>query len=111
MELETSHLQYMVEHVFLPPRLPQSYDPETEQKDGTLYKFVAHSSQLFLKALVDSDHTPCRHDLQCWKRLVNMLNLMASIHQEHQLSREDVKSALEWMQPGGTWMKFRDNSI
>jgi hypothetical protein len=101
MELDMSHLQYMVEHVFLPPRLPQSHDAETEQKDGTLYKFVAHSSQLFLKALVDSEHAPSRHDLQCWERLVNMLNIMASIHQEHQLSREDIKSALRRMRPGG----------
>jgi uncharacterized protein YfbU (UPF0304 family) len=100
MELEASHLQYMVEHVFLPPRLPQSYDAETEQKDGILYRFIAHSSQLFRQALVDSEHGFSGH-LQCWERLVKMLDLMASIHQEHQLSREDVKSALKRMRPGG----------
>jgi uncharacterized protein YfbU (UPF0304 family) len=101
MELSASNLQYVVEHVFLPPKLPQSYDAETEQKDGSLYRFVAHSSQLFWQALLDSDHVPSGEDFQCWERLVNMLNLMASIHQAHQLSREDIKSALEQMHPGG----------
>jgi uncharacterized protein YfbU (UPF0304 family) len=101
MELDTSQLQYIVEHVFLPPKLPQTYDTETEQKDGTLYRFVAHSSQRFLEALIESAHAPNQHDLQCWEKLVDMLHVMADIHQQHQLSKEELKTALDRMLVGG----------
>ena len=106
MELETSHLQYIVEHVFLPPKLPQSHDTETELKDGSLYRFVAHSSQRFLEALNKSAHAPS--ELQCWKKLVHMLDVMEDIHQQHQLSKEELKPALDKMVVGG--MSVRDLS-
>jgi hypothetical protein len=101
MELEKGHLQYIIEHVFLPPKLPQSYDVETEQKDESLYKFVAEASQRFVEALKESPHGASPRDLQIWQQIDEMLRRIARTHQLHHLVKEDLESALEEMKVGG----------
>jgi len=105
MELEKGHLQYIIEHVFLPPRLPHAYDTETEGKDESLYKFVADASEYFVEALELSQGISQR-DLQLWRELNKMLECTTRIHQLHRLTKEDIESALQQLKVGGKSMQL-----
>jgi hypothetical protein len=106
MELEKGHLQYIIEHVFLPPKLPQSYDAEIEQKDESLYKFVAEASEYFVEALEVSPHGVNQRDLQLWQELNKMLECTTRVHELHRLTKEDIETALQQLEVGGKSVQF-----
>lgn len=101
MALEKGHLQYLIEHVFLPPKLPQSYDAETEQKEEFLHKFMAEASEYFVESLEVSPHGISQRDLQLWRELNKMLECITRVHQLHRLTKEDIESALQRLEVGG----------
>lgn len=101
MELDIDHLRYIVEHVFLPPKLPQSYDPDGEFKDESLYWFIAWSAQQFVNAMHQSKIPASFRDVQYWNKVVKALNYVAKIHSQHRLLKEDIEMALGDMEVGG----------
>lgn len=107
MELEKGHLQYLIEHVFLPPKLPQSYDAETEHKDESLHRFVAEASQRFVEIL-ERSHGTSQRDLQQWRQVDKMLQRITVVHQLHRLTKEDIESVLQQMNVGGKPSQISD---
>lgn len=118
MELDKSHFQYIVEHIFLPPQLPQTYDLEGELKDESLYWFIAWGAQRFIDTFTRSTILPSIaqrffnvflgstnplsiSDMENWNKLLKALNLVARIHRRHRLMKEDIETALQGMDVGG----------
>jgi hypothetical protein len=85
-------LHYVVDHVFLPPKLPQE-DDSSDSNDATLCDMVHKAAEAFCNVLP-------AHKQGRWTPILKMLD---NIHTLHQSSFRDdqIISAMQDMRPGG----------
>jgi hypothetical protein len=86
-------LQYIVNHIFLPPELPQK-DDHNPENDRALCRELCQSACNFYGLLPSDGRTR-------WDPIIEMLQCLCDFHELDVLSKDCVKSAMERMQPGG----------
>jgi len=95
--LDSDILRSVVEHVFMPPKLPQvGPDEETEQKTNVaLCSSLIEAAQDFLKILPSSESP-------LW---IHMVKMMESAHRAAKapLKEDDLERAFSDMAPGSTY--------
>ena len=88
-------LDYIVNHVFLPPRVPQANDYGNGLGDRALIDLVVRSAQAF-RDLNDTKH------YQQWSSIHRALRTFATVHQHsNSLSKNTLSNALQDIQDGG----------
>jgi hypothetical protein len=98
MEISQEHLTYIIDHVFLPLKLPQKYDPDSPSKDAALAQYIAETAQSFRATLESPGNEEA---VRTWKILEKMLNNVAILHRKSHLIEEDVEAALVTMRTEG----------
>lgn len=95
--LDSDILRSVVEHVFMPPKLPQvGSDEETERKTNvTLCNSLIEAAQEFLKILPSSDS-------QLWIPMIKMMEL-ARRAANAPLKEDDLQCVLSNMALGSTY--------
>ncbi|KIM25732.1 hypothetical protein M408DRAFT_203316, partial [Serendipita vermifera MAFF 305830] len=91
-------LQYLIEHIFLPPKLPQELDPKYRLKDSALLDLVTDAAARFAGLPIPSEDEVTQ-DLEAWEFIRRMLQNMKHIHNEGCLDRHNLQAALECMKP------------
>ncbi|KIY51106.1 hypothetical protein FISHEDRAFT_37737 [Fistulina hepatica ATCC 64428] len=96
--------QYLINHFFLPPRLPQKDDSDVEARCA-LIGFVADSARRFFTALRrsrlgDGPNSPGVDTIAGWTRIVRMLDAMKGLHATLRIDDSILKSQLENMEYG-----------
>ncbi|PVF94402.1 hypothetical protein CPB86DRAFT_800496 [Serendipita vermifera] len=94
MTLSLGDLNYLINHVFLPPRLPQEHDADSPRKDGVLLNFVARTAQTFRAKLGSSGDGTASSALQAWLVVIDMLEKASHLHGQQYLIEKEVETAL-----------------
>jgi hypothetical protein len=91
---EAEVLDYIIKHVFVPPRLPTGTD-NSPQLETALLGFVRERAESFKDRLEPGSYAHAG-----WYRICRMLAASATLH-EAELTEDSVKTALAAMAPGG----------
>ncbi|PVF91589.1 hypothetical protein CPB86DRAFT_820360 [Serendipita vermifera] len=94
MPISPEHLTYIINHVFLPLKLPHEYDPKSPLKDAVLAGYIAEAAQSFRDILKSTGGEKAD---TTWNILERMLLNVANLHKEEYLNKLDVETALENM--------------
>lgn len=87
-------LRYIINHIFLPPGLPQQ-DDYTLENDRVLCEELLSSARHYRSKLLSADN------VIRWDPMLTMLHNLHEFHNEDGLSKDRVKVAMTKMQPGG----------
>ncbi|KIM24742.1 hypothetical protein M408DRAFT_331697 [Serendipita vermifera MAFF 305830] len=93
-EQTNEELKFIINHVFLPPKLPQEHDMETHRKDEALLSFVSKTATAFTQGLSVSAN---ENVVKSWGIVLNMLNAMSTLNTRHGISEEWLRKAMEQM--------------
>jgi hypothetical protein len=94
-------LKYIIDHVFLPPKLPQKYDFDTHRKDSLLLDYVTQASKSFADLLaIPIDGQPSSA-LNVWAILQNTLKTMGPLYADGGLLQDELEAALQSMNVNG----------
>jgi hypothetical protein len=85
-------LHYVVDHVFLPPKLPQE-DDSSDSNDAALCDLVCQVAKAYCNDLPASKQGR-------WAPILKMLDNIHTFHKSS-LSDNQIVSAMQDMQPGG----------
>lgn len=99
-------LKYILDHLFLPPRLPKGRDEQTRRKDGVLLSFLHEASIIFIDDLKTSASFSNEHSRETWERLSRMLSCMATLHCSENLIQQEVEDALQNMEINGEGIDY-----
>ena|ERR1700722_18989603 len=83
-------LQYIIEHIFLPPRLPDSHDKNSDQKQHTLARVIFRIAKQFRA-----------NDEERWTRILQLLENVQNTYDSLALSETQVVECINRMQDGG----------
>jgi hypothetical protein len=101
MKLDVQDLNYIVNHVFLPLKLPQKHDEDSFRKDGVLLSYAAEVALSFCAKLESSGDSTVLSALPAWKVATSMLENCAHLHQQQYLLETEVEAALFGMHTNG----------
>jgi hypothetical protein len=101
MESDADVLQYMIRHVFLPPKLPQESESDDSLMDHHLLLQVQKASRRFIESIRASDEATSVGTVAKWKPISKMLHNMRTLHQARFLIKGDLVSAFEEMEIKG----------
>lgn len=96
--MDPENMKYIVNHLFLPPKLPQE-DDRTEDKQSALLGHVVESTAVFCQELNNIEVD--KYVRQCWATLLKMFLSMQSLRETVVLPLEDLRDAVERMQISG----------
>jgi hypothetical protein len=92
--VQRSFLEYMVHHVFLPPRLPQSDDNDVNKEQQLVERYLS-SLQSFQKFLGQEERLP-------WQSCIKMVSKMLEMRESNgDLSAAALDLSLENLVDGG----------
>jgi hypothetical protein len=111
MKINNSDLQYLIDHIFLPPKLPQMHDSDVHRKDSRLLDFVTHTSETFATTLAKPADVGTPHDLKVWSIIQKMLKTMATLYADGGIVRDELKVALEHMDIDGWFHSLQERWI
>jgi len=98
--IEADNLTYLINHLFLPPILPQEDDSSTAGTQALL-RHVADSAHAFQNILRQQNVDI--GVLDRWDTLRNMLRSMEVLHQSVHIPLEDLRRSIDNMQMHGTF--------
>ena len=88
-------LNYAINHIFVPPRLPNKADG-TPNLEASLLGLVRDLARAFTSSL-EPESTPCVG----WEIVSKMLSTSAELY-EDELTEDSINAALASMEPGGS---------
>lgn len=92
-------LHYVINHLFLPPQLPQEDDSGDIDSQAALLLHISESATAFAEGLSNTDVgtsvTPC------WQILQKMLQSMHRIHENTHMSLAELQRTVENMEVQG----------
>lgn len=90
----THFLQFLINHLVLPPKLPQSQEEDLDKGHNVLLDFIYRNAVKFGN-LCDKD------DQMHWKHIVKMLSVWKETSQSGALSPDVLETNLMSMKPNG----------
>jgi hypothetical protein len=92
--------RYIVEHVFLPARLPDEEDPDVSKKDSALLSEVASVVALFSDDLRENPNVS--HETRdAWDIISRMFDTMLATRLTNRLDKSIIETQLQSMRVGG----------
>jgi hypothetical protein len=98
LELPAAHLEYVVNHVFLPPKLPQDSDYDTAVKDHALLTLVLDAAKEYqgkLAGKVESSR---------WEPMMKMLEVIRKSTDRGGISSNLIADSIDGMTSGGQFI-------
>lgn len=96
-DIDPGHLKFIINHVFLPPKLPQQSDEGTGAKNATFLKLIRHVAEVYHQNMTGSEN------LQ-WVPIVQMLNTLCLLENGSSLPAEAFLDAVARMTTGGNYI-------
>jgi hypothetical protein len=93
-------LEYLINHLFLPPKLPQREDSNELDGRNMLLSHVLESATIFEK--LEREGASQRVQ-QCWRALRRMLQSTYDIHRREHISASVLQHAIRQMTPQGSF--------
>ena len=90
---------YIINHLFLPPILPQTDDRDVECQEALL-SHVVESANVYCQNLESSGVDRTVH--RCWLILYKMLLSMQTIRQAEFIDQQELQTAVQNMEVDGT---------
>ncbi|KAG8797373.1 hypothetical protein FRC16_008981 [Serendipita sp. 398] len=98
MDITQDELQWIIEHVFLPPRLPQKSDAELVRKEIALLNALVNALDSFLDTLRHMG--VAQTTLKTWGCIRTMLRNMTYLHNSESFSQGIIENLLREMSTG-----------
>jgi hypothetical protein len=93
-------LRYVINHLFLPPKLPQEDDSGDVSTQTAILYHVLESAKAFSDGLSHSNNVSAQVNQQ-WQVLQRMLESMHRIHRGKHLSMAELQGTIERMEVQG----------
>ena len=94
MDLIENHLDFVVNHVFLPPRLPNGGDGDLWEKELSLLRLVQSLAKQFARQATPESSTQ-------WQPVLTMLQTWIDVNRFGDISKESLDTALKDLQANG----------
>ena len=91
------NLQYVIDHVFLPPKLPKKHDKDSNKLQHELSKIVLASAKTYASFLSPQERIQ-------WGPILRMLTKIEAAYDSPALSDFQVKSCIDRMRNGGAYI-------
>jgi hypothetical protein len=101
MNIKDDDLKYILEHVFLPPQLPQEHDDHTHRKDLRLLEYIIHTAESFANTLAKTVNSNDSCELKVWSIIQRMLKSMSLLYAGGRIIRDELKATLGRMDVDG----------
>lgn len=101
MKKEDEDLKYILEHVFLPPQLPQEHDRDTHRKDLRLLEYVINTAETFSNTLAKSVSSSDSREARAWGIIQRMLKATRRLYAGGSIIQDALKAALGHMNVDG----------
>lgn len=105
--MEKAELEFIINHVFLPPKLPQAEEPERCDKESVLLHAVL-DAVLEFNSIVENAVDGHQNEVKSWGIVKRMIGFMWRLHSSEGLRRSDLVYLLKNLQIGGEfcWLLF-----
>jgi hypothetical protein len=100
-KIKDDDLKYILEHVFLPPQLPQEHDPHTHQKDLRVLEYVINTADTFANTLAKSVNSNDSYEPKVWGIIQRMPKAMSRLYADGGIIRAELEVALKHMDVDG----------
>ena len=90
-------LRYLIDHVFLPPELPQKYDEDSAKLQLSLAQFVYDSAVLYVQCLPLQERPR-------WNPILRMLENVVITSDPAAFSKTLLERCMKDMQDGGVYI-------
>ncbi|KAJ7319268.1 hypothetical protein DFH08DRAFT_1034951 [Mycena albidolilacea] len=94
--MDKDALEYTINHIFLPPKLPQEDDSADMELQRALLQHIAKCAKSFCEGL-EGDNAGIEVQ-DCWKLVYRTLKHFAALHSTPNLSRETLEEVISGMQ-------------
>ena len=94
MKVDQSIFDFIVNHVFLPPKLPNQDDENVFQKEMGLLRLVQDVADQFVSQVPDEFSAK-------WQSIVSMLRVWENITEFGRIDKERLSMSLKNLEPGG----------
>ncbi|TDL21949.1 hypothetical protein BD410DRAFT_898545 [Rickenella mellea] len=91
---DMKQFKYVVNNIFMPPKLPQKGDDDTHANDMALASMVATSAGMYCERVPQDE-------ISQWKIMVAMVEQLVSSQEAAGLSKSTVMKSLKNLRPGG----------
>ncbi|KAG8815925.1 hypothetical protein FRC17_000534, partial [Serendipita sp. 399] len=78
LHLRKDELEYTINHVFMPPKLPQEHDAGSAEKDASMLQAIEEAASSFCEVVTAT--TTSKEARETWISLRRMINSMLTIH-------------------------------
>ncbi|KIM20543.1 hypothetical protein M408DRAFT_130638 [Serendipita vermifera MAFF 305830] len=95
---DSNNLRYIIEHVFLPPKVPDEKDEDSVTKDSSLISEVSRIVIKFQNVLTQS--SDAADSIGPWKIISRMIESMKKIHSTYPLKSKIIKNGFTSMKLG-----------
>lgn len=97
--MKNDTLRYLINHLFLPPQLPQEDDSGNAGNQAALISHISESVAAFYEGLINAgvDHQV----KQCWEHLQQTLGSMYQIHTDSHIFLPELRRTVKGMQVQG----------
>lgn len=92
-QVDSDNLEFIINHVFLPPKLPDKADENSQEKDSALLGFIKDSAEAYQKQL--------EGPYPKWESCIKMLSSMAELQSSYSLPKAILIDAIGKMCAGG----------
>lgn len=92
-QISPKNLEFIINHVFLPPKLPDKADENFEEKDSALLGVVLGTAKAYQKQLPGP--------YPRWNSCVRMLSTMSDLQNGKSLAKAKLSNAIRNMGAGG----------
>lgn len=92
-QISPKNLEFIINHVFLPPKLPDKADENFEEKDSALLGLVLGTAKAYQKQLPGP--------YPRWNSCVRMLSTMSDLQNGKSLAKAKLSNAIRNMGAGG----------
>ena len=93
MEHCKEDLDFIVNHVVLPPKVPQGEDIDASKKEDALLRLVLKEMTAFAAGCPPADRSS-------WQSILKMISLWAEINKGSTFCKETLQEALKSFEPG-----------
>ena len=93
-------LRYIIDNVFLPPKVPDKEESDIPMKDSDLILQVSNVATLFKTALCEDPHL-APETKQAWETVCGMLKKMHAVRPGGIMTKFSIETGLSSMRVGG----------
>jgi hypothetical protein len=95
--IDPGDIEYLINHLFLPPKLPQANDSRSARTNALLHH-ITESAAAFIEALDQNTDNDVRRS---WRTLHKMLGSMEVLHKSEYIPLEGLRNSINEMKIHG----------